>query len=144
MYTGTSLLQCDMVTPLLRASVNAAVCLSGNRFGMLGISRAEELAYKPLKAQTFAELMLQFKCAYESVGHRLTCITVQQHSCLEGCARGWWQVGLPVAHDVSSHQKICWRYSQMKVLASATARKLMCMCRFLRVRVWKALRGQRR
>lgn len=76
----------------------------GSRFGCLGISRKSTLSYKPLRFKSFSGLLAEFKRCYEALSHQLLSI----------------KVGLPVPHDVLSHERICWRHSHVKVTRDET------------------------
>ncbi|KAL6752521.1 Vasohibin-domain-containing protein [Haematococcus lacustris] len=67
---------------------------SSGLWGALGISRREELMFKPLAYHSLAALMLEFKVSYEKWHHTLHKI----------------RVGLPVEHGCSASGGVCWRY----------------------------------
>ncbi|GAB5355384.1 hypothetical protein AAMO2058_000201000 [Amorphochlora amoebiformis] len=53
-----------------------AVCTSKGKWGSLGLSRRPDLMYKKLKYDSLADLVEDFKGAYEKIGHRIVKITV--------------------------------------------------------------------
>eukprot|EP00761_Pharyngomonas_kirbyi_P010264 gb/GECH01010283.1/.p1 GENE.gb/GECH01010283.1/~~gb/GECH01010283.1/.p1 ORF type:complete len:299 (+),score=52.23 gb/GECH01010283.1/:1-897(+) len=72
----------------------------GDRFGSVGLSRKEELYYKPLVFQTLSDLIADFKAAYEKNGHVLASVTV----------------GLPLSHDSTSGEPVCWKLPAYSIL----------------------------
>ena len=78
----------------------AHVKKSGERvWGAVGLSRADTLMYKPLKHESFGELLLEYKTAYENESHSVLNI----------------YVGLPFSHAEYSQQPIQWRVLDFKL-----------------------------
>jgi len=63
------------------------------KFGALGLSRREELAYKDLTYGSLAEVLHDFKRSYERWWHEVLKI----------------RVGLPVDHSPTYSGPVCWR-----------------------------------
>jgi hypothetical protein len=59
------------VPQVYRHIVLAVHHLPSGRFGALGISRREELMYKPLRFGSLAELVSDYKAGYEAWWHKL-------------------------------------------------------------------------
>lgn len=72
---------------------------SGGRFGALGISRREDLMFKPLELRTLMDLVLDFEAAYRGYWHRLRKIRIGQY----------------VSHDPHSVEQIEWKHSVLDV-----------------------------
>ncbi|MBN3292218.1 VASH1 protein, partial [Polypterus senegalus] len=72
---------------------------SGGRFGALGISRREDLMYKPLTFRTLSELVQEFDVAYHRYWHTLKKVKIGQY----------------VSHDPHSVEQIEWKHSILDV-----------------------------
>lgn len=72
---------------------------SGGRFGALGISRREDLMFKPLELRTLMDLVQDFEAAYRGYWHRLRKIRIGQY----------------VSHDPHSVEQIEWKHSILDV-----------------------------
>ncbi|XP_051502235.1 tubulinyl-Tyr carboxypeptidase 1-like [Myxocyprinus asiaticus] len=72
---------------------------SGGRFGALGISRREELMYKPLEYKTLTDLVQEFRVAYQGYWHMLSKV----------------KIGHYVSHDPHSVEQIEWKHSVLDV-----------------------------
>lgn len=64
------------------------------RYGALGTSRRDELAYVPFGAPTLTTVLEHYRAGYAKWRHRLVGI----------------KIGLPVEHDTSSSSLVCWRH----------------------------------
>lgn len=64
------------------------------KYGAIGLSRKAELMYKDMKYGSMAELLQDYKDAYENLYHQVLKI---------------W-VGLPAPNDEFSYSPVCWRY----------------------------------
>nr|XP_033807561.1 tubulinyl-Tyr carboxypeptidase 1 [Geotrypetes seraphini] len=67
----------------------------GGRFGALGISRREDLMYKPAAFRTLSELIFEFETAYQRCWHALKKVKLGQY----------------VSHDPHSVEQIEWKHS---------------------------------
>ncbi|XP_072545257.1 tubulinyl-Tyr carboxypeptidase 1 [Salminus brasiliensis] len=72
---------------------------SGGRFGALGISRREDLMFKPLEYRTLADLLQEFQTAYQGYWHSLRKVKIGQY----------------VSHDPHSVEQIEWKHSVLDV-----------------------------
>ncbi|KAJ8396846.1 hypothetical protein AAFF_G00011690 [Aldrovandia affinis] len=72
---------------------------SGGRFGALGISRREDLMFKPLEFRTLADLVQEFESAYRGYWHGLCKVKIGQY----------------VSHDPHSVEQIDWKHSILDV-----------------------------
>ncbi|XP_056624402.1 tubulinyl-Tyr carboxypeptidase 1 [Triplophysa dalaica] len=72
---------------------------SGGRFGALGISRRQDLMYKPLEYKTLADLVQDFQVAYQGYWHTLCKV----------------KIGHYVSHDPHSVEQIEWKHSVLDV-----------------------------
>lgn len=72
---------------------------SGGRFGALGISRREDLMYKPLEYKTLSDLLQEFQAAYRGYWHTLCKV----------------KIGHYVSHDPHSVEQIEWKHSVLDV-----------------------------
>ncbi|XP_043118793.1 tubulinyl-Tyr carboxypeptidase 1 isoform X2 [Puntigrus tetrazona] len=72
---------------------------SGGRFGALGISRREDLMYKPLEYKTLTDLLQEFQVAYRRYWHTLCKV----------------KIGHYVSHDPHSVEQIEWKHSVLDV-----------------------------
>ncbi|XP_030635693.1 tubulinyl-Tyr carboxypeptidase 1 [Chanos chanos] len=72
---------------------------SGGRFGALGISRREDLMFKPLEYRTLADLLQEFQVAYQGYWHTLRKVKIGQY----------------VSHDPHSVEQIEWKHSVLEV-----------------------------
>ncbi|XP_051579210.1 tubulinyl-Tyr carboxypeptidase 1 [Myxocyprinus asiaticus] len=68
---------------------------SGGRFGALGISRREDLMFKPLEYKTLSDLVQEFDVAYQGYWHTLSKV----------------KIGHYVSHDPHSVEQIEWKHS---------------------------------
>nr|XP_020469546.1 vasohibin-1 isoform X2 [Monopterus albus] len=68
---------------------------SGGRFGALGMSRREDLMFKPLEFRTLMELVQEFDGAYKGCWHTLCKVKIGQY----------------VSHDPHSVEQIEWKHS---------------------------------
>ncbi|KAM3594122.1 uncharacterized protein V6R79_002696 [Siganus canaliculatus] len=68
---------------------------SGGRFGALGISRREDLMFKPLELRSLMDLVQEFEGAYRSYWHTLRKVRIGQY----------------VSHDPHSVEQIEWKHS---------------------------------
>lgn len=72
---------------------------SGGRFGALGISRREDLMFKPLELRTLMDLVQDFEGAYRGYWHTLRKVRIGQY----------------VSHDPHSVEQIEWKHSILDV-----------------------------
>lgn len=72
---------------------------SGGRFGALGISRREDLMFKPLELRTLMDLVQEFEGAYRGYWHTLRKVRIGQY----------------VSHDPHSVEQIEWKHSILDV-----------------------------
>lgn len=72
---------------------------SGGRFGALGISRREELMFKPLAFRTLMDLVQEYEGAYRGYWHTLRKVKIGQY----------------VSHDPHSVEQIEWKHSILDV-----------------------------
>uniref|UniRef100_A0A672G530 Vasohibin 1 n=1 Tax=Salarias fasciatus TaxID=181472 RepID=A0A672G530_SALFA len=72
---------------------------SGGRFGALGMSRREELMFKPLEFKTLTDLVQEFQGAYRGYWHTLRKVKIGQY----------------VSHDPHSVEQIEWKHSILDV-----------------------------
>ncbi|KAK5608400.1 Tubulinyl-Tyr carboxypeptidase 1 [Crenichthys baileyi] len=72
---------------------------SGGRFGALGMSRREDLMFKPLEFRTLMDLVQEFEGAYRGYWHTLRKIKIGQY----------------VSHDPHSVEQIEWKHSILDV-----------------------------
>lgn len=68
---------------------------SGGRFGALGLSRREDLMFKPLELRTLMDLVQDFEGAYRGYWHTLRKVRIGQY----------------VSHDPHSVEQIEWKHS---------------------------------
>lgn len=73
-----------------------------NKFGCLGLSRRSSLDYRELKFESFSELVLSYKAAYEEVGHTVKKMTV----------------GLPFTRERTS-ERVFWHFLFLSVYKKA-------------------------
>ncbi|XP_052435769.1 tubulinyl-Tyr carboxypeptidase 1 [Carassius gibelio] len=98
---------------------------SGGRFGALGISRREDLMYKPLEYKTLTDLLQEFQVAYRRYWHTLCKV----------------KIGHYVSHDPHSVEQIEWKHSVLDVdkLSKEELRKeLERHTRDMRLKIGKA------
>eukprot|EP00668_Euglena_longa_P036145 GGOE01046455.1.p1 GENE.GGOE01046455.1~~GGOE01046455.1.p1 ORF type:complete len:880 (+),score=198.09 GGOE01046455.1:141-2780(+) len=76
-----------------------------SRWGALGLSRKEDLMYKPLTYNSLADILLNFKQAYERYGHTVLSL----------------KVGLPVCHDSTNTNTPCWKFFAINVCTTPWA-----------------------
>lgn len=72
---------------------------SGGRFGALGMSRREDLMFKPLEFRTLMDLVQEFDGAYRGYWHTLHKVKIGQY----------------VSHDPHSVEQIEWKHSILDV-----------------------------
>lgn len=68
---------------------------SGGRFGALGMSRREDLMFKPMEFRTLTDLVQEFEGAYRGNWHTLRKVKIGQY----------------VSHDPHSVEQIEWKHS---------------------------------
>lgn len=66
----------------------------GGKFGALGLSRRDDLMYKPLKFKSLCDLIENFKQSYNRYFHVLKRV----------------KLSLPIVHDPHSYEHIHWKY----------------------------------
>ncbi|KAE8586062.1 hypothetical protein XENTR_v10021538 [Xenopus tropicalis] len=96
----------------------------GNHFGALGISRRDDLMYKPLKHRTLSDLLADFQDAYSKCWHTLRKV----------------KIGRYVSHDPHSVEQIDWKHSVLDVQELGTEglrRELERHSREMRLRITK-------
>ncbi|XP_077123651.1 tubulinyl-Tyr carboxypeptidase 1 isoform X1 [Ranitomeya variabilis] len=96
----------------------------GGHFGAIGISRREDLMYKPLRHRTLNDLMVDFQEAYARCWHMLKKI----------------KIGPYVSHDPHSVEQIEWKHSVLDVEelgADGLRRELERHSRDMRLRIIK-------
>ncbi|KAK6183485.1 hypothetical protein SNE40_010960 [Patella caerulea] len=74
----------------------------GGLYGAIGMSRREELMYKPLQYKTLSDLILNFQKYYIKFHHELKKV----------------KVGLPIIHDPHSYESIPWKCVNINVCKS--------------------------
>lgn len=72
---------------------------SGGRFGALGMSRREDLMFKPLEFRTLMDLVQEYEGAYRGYWHTLRKVKIGQY----------------VSHDLHSVEQIEWKHSILDV-----------------------------
>lgn len=72
---------------------------SGGRFGALGMSRREDLMFKPLEFRTLMDLVQDYDGAYRGYWHTLHKVKIGQY----------------VSHDTHSVEQIEWKHSILDV-----------------------------
>ncbi|XP_062503394.1 tubulinyl-Tyr carboxypeptidase 2-like isoform X2 [Corticium candelabrum] len=72
-------------------------------FGCVGLSRREDLMYKPLVYQSLYELVCDFQTSYKQYYHTVVRV----------------KLSLPVVHDFCSGEKICWGYLKIELQGMA-------------------------
>uniref|UniRef100_A0A4W5Q737 Vasohibin 1 n=1 Tax=Hucho hucho TaxID=62062 RepID=A0A4W5Q737_9TELE len=98
---------------------------SGGRFGALGISRREDLMFKPLEFRTLADLVQEFEGAYRGYWHTLRMVKIGQY----------------VSHDPHSVEQIDWKHSIIdvdKLTKEELRRELERHTRDMRLKIGKA------
>ncbi|XP_071972915.1 tubulinyl-Tyr carboxypeptidase 1 [Engystomops pustulosus] len=96
----------------------------GGHFGAIGISRREDLMYKPLRYKTLNDLLADFQEAYAHCWHTLRKI----------------KIGPYVSHDPHSVEQIDWKHSVLDVQelgAEGLRRELERHSREMRLRIIK-------
>ncbi|XP_071834969.1 tubulinyl-Tyr carboxypeptidase 1-like [Apostichopus japonicus] len=83
----------------VHSHVVLGVCSSG-RYGAMGMSRREDLMYKPLEFQSLSDLIYDFEESYASNFHTLRKVKI-----------GW-----PVSHDPHSMETINWKATTLKMV----------------------------
>ncbi|XP_070180568.1 tubulinyl-Tyr carboxypeptidase 1-like isoform X2 [Littorina saxatilis] len=76
----------------------------GGRYGAIGMSRRDDLMYKPLEYESLTDVVLDFQKCYMRYWHDLRKV----------------KVGLPVPHDQHSYEMISWKAKSWIVNASGT------------------------
>ncbi|XP_041354149.1 tubulinyl-Tyr carboxypeptidase 1-like [Gigantopelta aegis] len=71
----------------------------GGRYGALGMSRREDLMYKPLEFRSLADIVFDFQKAYSNYWHVLKKV----------------KIGFPVSHDPHSFEVINWKALNLTV-----------------------------
>ncbi|KXJ17740.1 tubulinyl-Tyr carboxypeptidase 2 [Exaiptasia diaphana] len=92
--------------------------VANGKYGALGLSRREDLMYKPLESKSLCDLINNFVSSYEKYGHIVKKI----------------KLSLPIVHDMHSCERIHWKYlvfnpnkmtsSDMKKLLDRYSREL--------------------
>ncbi|XP_023684198.2 tubulinyl-Tyr carboxypeptidase 1 [Paramormyrops kingsleyae] len=99
---------------------------SGGRFGALGISRREDLMYKPLEYRTLADLVQEFESAYRRYWHTIRKVKIGQY----------------VSHDPHTVEQIEWKHSVLdmdKLSKEELRRELERHARDMRLKITKAV-----
>ncbi len=86
------------------------------KFGALGLSRRDDLMYKPLKFTTLYDLIENYKTCYNKYFHVLKKVKI---SC-------------PITHDPHSYERINWKYVTLSMDKLTTDQKVKIMERFSR------------
>jgi hypothetical protein len=86
------------------------------KFGALGLSRRDDLMYKPLKFRTLYDLIENYKTCYNKYFHVLKKV----------------KIGYPIAHDPHSYERINWKYLTLSMDKLTTEQKVKLMERFSR------------
>ncbi|XP_010877333.2 tubulinyl-Tyr carboxypeptidase 1 [Esox lucius] len=97
---------------------------SGGRFGALGISRRDDLMFKPLEFRTLADLVQEFEGAYRGYWHTLRKVKIGQY----------------VSHDLHSVEQIDWKHSILdmdKLTKEELRRELDRHTRDMRLKIGK-------
>ncbi|KAJ8290446.1 hypothetical protein GJAV_G00012990 [Gymnothorax javanicus] len=97
---------------------------SGGRFGALGMSRREDLMFKPLEFRTLADLVQEFEGAYRGYWHTLRKVKIGQY----------------VSHDPHSVEQIDWKHSILdldKLSRDELRRELERHTRDMRLKIGK-------
>eukprot|EP00667_Euglena_gracilis_P001986 EG_transcript_1986 len=76
-----------------------------SRWGALGLSRKADLMHKPLTFNSLADILLDFKHAYERYGHAILSL----------------KLGLPVSHDSTNTNTPCWKFFALNPRTTAWA-----------------------
>ncbi|XP_074652520.1 tubulinyl-Tyr carboxypeptidase 2-like isoform X2 [Tubulanus polymorphus] len=69
-------------------------------YGTIGMSRREELMYKPLKFKSLSEVILSYKQSYKKFWHELKKL----------------KIGLPISHDPHSCEQMSWKYLSLNLV----------------------------
>lgn len=99
---------------------------SGGRFGALGMSRREDLMFKPLEFRTLMDLVQDFHVAYRGYWHTLCKVKIGQY----------------VSHDPHSMEQIEWKHSVLdldKLSKEELRRELERHTRDMRLKIGKPL-----
>lgn len=86
------------------------------RFGALGLSRRDDLMYKPLKFKSLFDLIEDFKQSYSGYFHVLKKV----------------KLSLPIVHDPHSYERVQWRYLTINVEKLDKEQKVKIFERFSR------------
>ena len=86
------------------------------KFGALGLSRRDDLMYKPLKFKTLYDLIENYKTCYNKYFHVLRKV----------------KISYPIVHDPHSYERINWKYLTLSMDKVTTEQKLKIMERFSR------------
>lgn len=80
------------------------VCSSG-KYGALGLSRRDDLMYKPLKFKSIADLIADFTASYNNYLHTVKKV----------------KLSLPIVHDCHSCEKIQWKHVVLNPMKLSSA-----------------------
>lgn len=97
---------------------------SGGRFGALGMSRREELMFKPLEFRSLMDLVQEYEAAYRGYWHTLRKVRIGQY----------------VSHDPHSVEQIDWKHSILdldKLSKEELRRELERHTRDMRLKIGK-------
>lgn len=86
------------------------------KFGMLGLSRREDLMFKPLKFKSLWDLLDDFTVSYNNYHHSVKKI----------------KLSLPVVHDIHSCERIQWKYLTLSPLKTCELDMKKLLDRFTR------------
>ena len=86
------------------------------KFGALGLSRRDDLMYKPLKFRSLYDIIDNYKTCYNKYFHVLKKV----------------KVSYPIAHDPHSYEQINWKYLTLNMDKLTTEQKVKNMERFTR------------
>ncbi|XP_067099610.1 tubulinyl-Tyr carboxypeptidase 1 [Osmerus mordax] len=98
----------------------------GGRFGALGMSRRDDLMFKPLEFRSLADLVQDFQGAYRGLWHSLRKVKLGQY----------------VSHDPHSVEQIEWKHSILdvdKLSPEELRRELERHARDMRLKIGKAV-----
>ncbi|XP_064624154.1 tubulinyl-Tyr carboxypeptidase 1-like isoform X2 [Lineus longissimus] len=97
---------------LERFMISFKSCFSGNyhrhvvlglyytgKFGAIGMSRRDDLMYKPLKFNSLTSLILDFESSYNRYWHEVKKV----------------KIGLPIPHDPHSYEQVSWKYLTLNI-----------------------------
>ena len=86
------------------------------KFGALGLSRRDDLMYKPLKFKTLYDLIENYKTCYNKYFHVLKKV----------------KISYPIVHDPHSYERINWKYLTLNMDKITKEQKVKVMERFSR------------